>query len=95
MINSVLNSGLQGVQRGMQGAHRNAHDIATFPVHEQKAMEAAKSGTPTFPDLQERPHPSMEESLVNLKLNEHQVKASAKVIKAADNMLGTLLDVLA
>lgn len=34
-------------------------------------------------------------SLVDLKASEQQVKASAAVIKTADDMLGTLIDTLA
>ena len=34
-------------------------------------------------------------SLVDLKVYELQVKASAQVVKAADEMLGTLLDIKA
>lgn len=34
-------------------------------------------------------------SLVDLKSSEQQVSASAKVIKTADDMLGTLIDTLA
>jgi len=34
-------------------------------------------------------------ALVDLRTDQHQVEASAKVVKAADEMLGSLLDVRA
>lgn len=34
-------------------------------------------------------------SLVDLKVSEQQVKASAAVVKTADDMLGTLIDTMA
>ena len=35
------------------------------------------------------------ESMVDLKVNRNQVSASAQVVKATDQMLGTLLDIKA
>ena len=40
------------------------------------------------------PH-NLAESMVDLKVHEHQVSASAQVVKAADDMIGTLLDIKA
>jgi flagellar hook protein FlgE len=40
------------------------------------------------------PH-DLAESMVNLKVNKNQVSASAQVVKATDQMLGTLLDIKA
>ena len=38
---------------------------------------------------------SLAESLIDLRANQHQVSASVKVLKAADDMIGTLLDIKA
>lgn len=35
------------------------------------------------------------QNLIDLKRSEHQVKASANVVKTADSMLGTLIDIKA
>ncbi|MDR9497665.1 MAG: hypothetical protein RI556_00655 [Hydrogenovibrio sp.] len=40
-------------------------------------------------------HPDQAESLVNLNQNETQVQSSAKALKAHDDMLGTLIDIMA
>jgi len=37
----------------------------------------------------------MVEALVDLKLYEHEVKGSARVVRAADEMMGSLLDTFA
>ena len=38
---------------------------------------------------------TLAESLIDLRANQHQVSASVKVLKAADDMIGTLLDIKA
>lgn len=40
------------------------------------------------------PH-NLAESMVELKVNENQVSASVQVMKATDDMIGTLLDIKA
>ena len=74
-VNSVLSTGVQGVQGGMSRANQAAGEIARFGTTEQDGDLA----TP----------------LVNLKISEQQVKASAAVIKTADEMVGTLIDIRA
>lgn len=74
-VNSVLSTGIQGVQTGMNRASQAAGDIARFGTTEQ-------NGDLVTP-------------IVDLKVSEQQVKASAAVIKAADDMLGTLIDIKA
>lgn len=74
-VNSVLSTGVQGVQAGLQRASRAAGDIARFGTTEQDGDLA----TP----------------IVDLKLSELQVKASAAVIKTADEVVGTLIDIRA
>ncbi len=74
-IDSVLASGLQGIQRGLQSADANAVKVsqAFRPESDQDAVEP----------------------LIGLKLASHQVKASAKVIKAGDEMFDSVLSILA
>lgn len=74
-INSVLSTGVQGVQAGMQRANRAASEIA-------RAGTAEQGGDLVTP-------------IVDLKLSELQVKASAAVIKSADEVVGTLIDIKA
>lgn len=80
-IGSVFNEGLMGARRGMQGLSENAHAIASA------------TGTPleeTDGTLQ-----GMTESLVKMKQNELQTKASFKVIEHGAEVLGALIDIRA
>lgn len=69
----AFQSGLSGIQAGMQSLNRNAAKIAN--------AETLQSGG------------DLTEPLVNMIRDEHQVKASAKVIEASSTMMGTLLDI--
>lgn len=84
MINpSLLQTGSAGVQAGLRQAEQAAGNIArlnTADITEQK------SGG----DIQ-----SLTESTVELLEAENQVKASAKLIAVADELLGTVIDTLA
>lgn len=69
---SALNSGIQGILRGMQGANKAAAEIAS-PQAERSAADLAKP-------------------MVELLAERTQVQASAKVVKTASDMIGTLFD---
>lgn len=66
---------------GLQGLQ------AGFGRANQAAGEIARAGTSGEGDLAT--------SIVDLKVSEQQVKASAAVVKTADEMLGTLIDTMA
>ncbi len=90
MINSVLSQGIQGVNRGMQGMARAAERVAKagLPAERTGEVPASAGGAPdVMTDLTT--------GLVELRLYSVQVEASAKVVKTADQTLGTLLDVKA
>jgi len=78
---SAFNAGLQGIQKGMNGIRKNAHDIANA-----KSIDPATQQT-TVKDVTE--------PLVDLKLNQLQAEASTKVIQASADMIGSLLDIKA
>lgn len=69
----AFQSGLAGIQTGMQSLNRNAAKIAS--------SETIQSGG------------DFTEPLVNMIRDEQQVKASAKVIEASNNMIGSILDI--
>ena len=77
-INSVLQSGLHGIQAGLNGLQKSAQTIATATTD---------TGPATTKD--------MAEAVVELRLYEQGVKGSARVVKAADEMMGSLLDTFA
>jgi flagellar hook-associated protein FlgK len=74
-IGGVLQTGIQGVQNGVQGMERAASEIVS-----------ASTGSGTS---------DIVEPMMDLKLYELSVEASAKVVKTADELLGTLLDTMA
>ena len=73
----ALNNALLGIQRGLEGARKNAAEIASA---EQFTADSPKD---------------LAQSMVELKLNTLQVKASAKAMGIIDDTLGTIIDVLA
>ncbi len=70
----ALQTGIAGINNGLDGLRRNASEIAR-----------ATSGDGT----------DSARALVDLRADQRQVEASVRVVKAADEMLGSLLDVQA
>lgn len=81
MINNTLAVGIQGIQDGMVGMENAARKIA-------RAGADGPQGTAEGAG-------SLVEPIVDLKIYERSVEASAQVVKAADETLGTLLDIMA
>lgn len=75
MVSSISQSGLTGIQRGMQQVTDAASNIATSVID----IDAADLAT----------------NMVDLKMGEQQVEASAKILKVDDQLRGTILDILA
>lgn len=81
MINNSLSLGIQGIQDGMAGMENAARKIARGGVDgPQGTAEGAGN---------------LIEPMVDLKIYERSVEASAQVVKTADETLGTLLDIMA
>lgn len=80
MINNTLAIGIQGVQDGMYGMENAARKIARAGVDGPQG--SAQTGN------------SLIEPMIDLKLYQRSVEASAQVVKAADETLGTLLDIM-
>ncbi|CAK0768434.1 conserved hypothetical protein [Gammaproteobacteria bacterium] len=74
-FSAIYSNASLGIQRGMQGAARNAAQVAG-------AEQLSGTADPTQP-------------LLDNKSDSISVRANAKVLKAADDTLGTLLDVMA
>ncbi len=89
-IQSAFNSGVQALQSATQAADEAAANIVAETTAADDAG-AAESVEPT----EEASVPDLNQSLVDLKVAEHQAKAATEVIKTADDSLGTLLDVTA
>ncbi|GAA5133159.1 hypothetical protein [Thalassotalea piscium] len=100
-IQSAFNSGIQGFQNAQEQATQAASNIAqavnfndqTANVNEQAGNEVAVNNAPQSTKANELP--DLNQNIVDLKVAEYQAKASANVVKTADEALGTLLDVTA
>ena len=79
-IESILQTGLQGVQKGASGAEKAALDIVRSGS--DSSVDSVGSNDVT-------------ESIVDLQLYERSIEASAQVVKTADEVLGSLLDTFA
>ncbi len=77
-IGPLLGTGISGVQKGIQEMNVTADKIV-------KVTTPSSGKESSFGDLATE--------VINLNLYEVQVEASVKVIKTADQNLGTLLDV--
>jgi len=77
----AFDSGLQSIQKGMNGLKKNALEIAN-----------AKSSVTTNnnPGVNDVTKP-----LLDMKINRLQVEMGAKVIQASSDMIGSLLDIKA
>lgn len=80
MVGSVMNVGIQGYQNGVQQMN-------------QAAASIARAGT--VESTQANNLDQITEAAVELKVGEVQAKASTTVLRAADEVLGTLLDIKA
>jgi hypothetical protein len=81
MINNTLGIGVQGVQDGMMGMENAARKIARGGVDGPQGSAEGAGG--------------LIEPMIDLKLYERSVQASAQVVKTADETLGSLLDIMA
>jgi flagellar hook protein FlgE len=87
---SAYSSGLSSVQSGQQRVNQAASDIASINV----AKPVAQAPVANPGNKQAQPV-DLATSLVDLQVGKEQVQAGAKVLKTADDVLGTLLDIRA
>ncbi|MFP6851528.1 MAG: hypothetical protein VCA57_22925 [Pseudomonas sp.] len=91
---SAFNSGISTIQSGQRRVDQAALDIAS------NAVTQPQQPTSTPPANQVNPAPSaaeqtradLSESLVALREGRNEAEAGAKVVKTADEVLGTLID---
>ncbi|HKK55236.1 flagellar biosynthesis protein FlgE [Marinobacter sp.] len=80
MISNTLGIGIQGVQEGLQGMEASARKIARGGADGPQGTAADGAG-------------GLIEPVIDLKLYERSVQASAQIVRTADETLGTLLDI--
>ncbi|GAA3968765.1 flagellar biosynthesis protein FlgE [Allohahella marinimesophila] len=90
MISGAMNAGVQGMQNGMRGMQASAERLTQATTTGTTQPQAVQQGLSQASGLDE-----ITSAVVDLKLYEVQATASAKVVKTADAVLGTLLDTMA
>lgn len=95
-VKSAFSAGVQGFQNAQQQASEAAANIAnatSSPATDNLAAENVNATSQLAGSSEQVINVNQE--VVDLKVAEHQAKASAQVIKSADESLGTLIDVTA
>tara|TARA_R110001583_G_scaffold183140_1_gene341677 strand:- start:208 stop:507 length:300 start_codon:yes stop_codon:yes gene_type:complete len=95
-IQSAFNAGVQGFQKATEDANKAAADIASNIAFtpEDFGVSQEQSSSVTAQNQNSNGEPTdLNQSIVDLRVAEFQAKGSAEVIDAADENLGTLLDV--
>ena len=92
-IQSAFASGVQGYQRAEQGVREASLEIARQPVAQQEMQAAAEgelaAAEQAQPASQSQP---VTEAMVQLRMEERNAQANAKVIETADQVVGSLID---
>lgn len=84
-VNPLLSSGVNGIQAGLNGLENVAQEIAGMNVSDVSESQAGAAPTLDNPA-------DVASAMVELKVYERQVQASAKVVQTADEVIGFLLD---
>lgn len=98
-IQSAFNAGVEGFQKATERANEAAINIASSTLA-TNAVENTSQGERTLETQSAQVSAptnvtDINNELVELKVAEHQAKASAEVVQTADEVLGTLIDVTA
>lgn len=88
-INSAFDSGIAGFKAATERASQSASNIAQA---QNDNVQARSSSTSVELEQAVPEAKSLTEELINLRVAEHDAKASAKVITTADEVLGSLID---
>ena len=91
---SAFNSGINTIQSGQRRVDQAAADIASNSVRPQPQVSSAPppNQVNAAPSSAEQSRPDLAESLVALRQGQNEAEAGAKVVKTADEVLGTLID---
>ena len=94
---SSFSSGLSTVQSGQRRVDEAAADIASNAVGQQPRPTSAPPANQVnpVPSSAEQNRPALAESLAELREGQIEVETGARLVKTADEVLGTLIDVKA
>lgn len=91
---NAFNSGISSIQAGQRRVDQAAAEIAGNAVAAppQPAQTPAPNQVNQAPETAGQGHAELAESLVALRVGQHEAQAGARVVRTADEVLGTLID---
>lgn len=91
---NAFNSGISSIQAGQRRVDQAAAEIAGSAVAatSQAAQTPAPNQVDPAPDAAGHGRADLSESLVALRVGQHEAQAGARVVRTADEVLGTLID---
>lgn len=94
-IQSAFNIGVQGFQKAQDDANKAAASIVESTAYgaEDFSLGQEANDDNIEQNTEAGDLSNLNQSIVDLKVAEFQARASAEVVKTADDILGTLLDV--
>ncbi len=92
-VNPMLNIGAGGIARGMKALDSVAREIAEFNIKGSPSVNAGDGETEGTFSISDTRNEDVAEAIVDLKIYQRQVQASAKVVETADEVIGFLLDI--
>lgn len=94
---SAFNSGISTIQSGQRRVDQAAADIASNALTQPQQPTATPPTNQVNPATRaaEQPRADLAESLVALREGQNESEAGAKLVKTADEVLGTLIDIKA
>lgn len=92
---SAFSSGLGALQAGQRRVDQAAADIAGNAVVPAPAQAAPQNQVSASSQISDERRPDLAENLVALRVGENEARAGARLVKTADEMLGTLIDTTA
>lgn len=82
-VNPMISAGANGIHIGIKGLQDTAQTVAEMNV------QPADGSAPRMAE-----HADVAEAMIDLKVYQRQVQASAKVVQTADETIGFLIDVV-
>lgn len=92
---SVFSSGVSALQTGQRRVDQAAADIAGNVLVPASLPTPAQDQVSGASQVDADSRPDLAESLVALRIGQNEAQAGAKLVKTADEVLGTLIDTTA
>jgi|LNFM01.1.fsa_nt_gb hypothetical protein len=97
ILGSAFNSGVNTIQSGQRRVDQAAASIAGAPANTPPSPLQTPPQQQVNPsaEIDPRVRPDLTESLVDLRVGQNEAQLGARVVKTADDLLGTLIDTTA